>query len=698
MAPALRSRSEWDCRACRTLRLTPLPHPHFLRLIATIGLMALLLPGVLPAATLRIIPPSNTRLAEGSGTTELTAELTLTENTSNCRFTADIATSGTATQGPDYTISMTNISIDVPGSQGTTTATQALGITVNDDTEIEPTEEVTLQLTNLNTGSASTINGNSSSLCPTTFDAGDAVTLSIDDDDDTAEPAASDISLQGQPGQTVESTFTVTDDSPPITVSTDIGEVTPTSINASSGEVTFRFTVPAGAQTGDTFTGEITLEDAQGNASTVSVTIGTELDLTSLPGLDHNQASVANALQGACEAIAATPEDGRSAGQEDLLASCTSVQNSDNPGAALDQLAPEEVAIQGRTALALLRQHQTSIYRRLTMLPRDGGGVDISGINLTVAGQNLPGSVLQQAAERLLGAGAGDILDLGRLSAFVTGNFSILERDGTGNEQGFESNAWDITVGADYRFWDNLVLGGALGYADSAADVNGNAGESDVTALTTTLYGKYYFPERYYVSGALTYSHNQYDSTRDVTLGAARQLARGDTNGNQFGANLNGGYDLTYQALTVALQGRITYLNTGIDGYKEKASDSGAPGSGTLLRIGNQTIDSLVTELATQLTYAISTGIGVISPTFRVGWAHEFLNDQRFIDARFLNDPTGQRFSVRTDEPDRNYFNLGFGASAVFPHGLSVFLFTEWFEGRSDTRYYAFTAGARLEF
>ena len=74
----------------------------------------------------------------------------------------------------------------------------------------------------------------------------------------------------------------------------------------------------------------------------------------------------------------------------------------------------------------------------------------------------------------------------------------------------------------------------------------------------------------------------------------------------------------------------------------------------------------LTTVLGGRASYAISTGLGVLLPQVRIEWEHEFKNDSRLLTARFVNDPLLQPIPFTTDNPDRNYANLGVSLSATF--------------------------------
>jgi hypothetical protein len=53
---------------------------------------------------------------------------------------------------------------------------------------------------------------------------------------------------------------------------------------------------------------------------------------------------------------------------------------------------------------------------------------------------------------------------------------------------------------------------------------------------------------------------------------------------------------------------------------------------------------------------------------------------------------------VPTNNPDRNYFNLGAGLSATFTRGVSAFVYWETVLGRQNFTANSFTGGIRFEF
>ncbi len=512
-----------------------------------------------------------------------------------------------------------------------------------------------------------------------------------------AEPQASVDSIDliaAEAGDEVSTTFTVSGG--PIMLGSDIGTVAPTFIEAESGSATFSFTVPASAEQGQSFTGGIQLMDSQENTVVipVTVTVQVETNLSEREDLTERQREVAGALDGACAAVLAIPEGSRTGGEQDLATTCSAAQSASDPGSLLDGLAPEEIASQGRFGLQSMRSQMQNIGTRLSRLRAGAGGFDVSGLALRVDGQSVPRSLAGAA----LGGAAGGFADFSRWGAFVNGGASDGSRDGTDNESGFDYSAWDLTAGADYRFSPNLFAGLSLGYTRSDSDLNDRAGGVDVTGYSASVFGTYYLPSNFYVDAIATVGRNEYDTVRRFALGPVAQGAEGRPDGREYALGVNAGYNITDGPWTLAFQGSMDYVNVRIAAYDESPTDPGAPGSGSLLAIERQRVESFTTEVAVQATYAWPVPFGVLLPTARLGWEHQHADDGRLITASFLNDPGTTRFSVRTDDPDRDYFNVGLGMSAQFTHGRSAFIFFESVEGRRATSLYRIDVGFRMEF
>ncbi len=419
------------------------------------------------------------------------------------------------------------------------------------------------------------------------------------------------------------------------------------------------------------------------------------------PGLTKNQKSVAKALDTMCIALAEMGE-GRSAEQNDMLTTCERLETDDLTDAAanLDLLAHEEVSTQGRVILETAKLQSAGIHRRLVALRGGVRGVNLSGLNIRIDGQTLPESVVTALfGDNAQGGSAGEQQGIAsRWGSFVNATVIVGDKDKTSQETGFDFRANGITAGADYRLSDKLVVGGALGYSGKDSDFKGNAGNLDINNWHLTAYGSYYRSTSFYLDGLIRLGKNNIDTRRRINLpGDPLQEGVGDTTGQEYAVSLSGGYEYSRNALTFGPYGRLGYIRTSINGYTETASNPGNPGTGSVLTIDNQDVDSITAVLGSQASYAISARNAVYLLQLNGEWEHEFRDNSRAIAAQFAYDPTRTSFNIDSDSPDRNYFNLGLGITAVFANGRSGFLHYESRLGQDNVRQYWINGGIRIE-
>lgn len=353
----------------------------------------------------------------------------------------------------------------------------------------------------------------------------------------------------------------------------------------------------------------------------------------------------------------------------------------------LQQYAHEEVAVQGSGLTETVSGQLSNIAARLGALRGGASGFSIAGLSVMSEGRELA------AVQR--GGAAGD-QGPSRLGGFVNGMVATGERDRTSREDGFDFDSIGVTAGLDYRFTDQWVAGVALGYSSSEADIERDGGSLDTDGYSLALYGLWYRGP-VHVEGSLSYGQNDYESERiiDYVNGLAlpnRFNAKGDTDGSQITATLEVGYEQARGPWTLDYAARLAYLDADVDGFTE--TDAGA----LALRVDDQDIRSLSSALGVRAAYAMSRDFGVLVPQFRAFWHHEFRDDSRDVRAVFVNDPFGTPFTIPTDDPDRNYFSLGVGLSAVLPRGFQGFVDYETRLGLEDVTYHAVTAGVRGEF
>ena len=443
----------------------------------------------------------------------------------------------------------------------------------------------------------------------------------------------------------------------------------------------------------------VTARAAQGDdQAAIFIVNGTFIDTPKLTG---NQKKVAAALDTACAALGSM--EGLTSGENDLLDTCNKMATATPADIAegLNRMAPDEIASQATSAIKTADIQVTNVNSRLNALRSGVKGMSLSGLNLNVRGAAIPGSVLNAMLDgEIRGGSAGDEADSNTpWGGFINGEISFGDKDDTDYEPGFDFDSVGITVGVDYRISTEVVVGGAIGYGTSDSDFNDDASSMEMKGWHLTGYGTYYRTDNFYIDGLVRLGRNTYDTSRRINLpGDPLQKAEGDTDSFEYSFSLNGGYEYYREALTLGGYGRLGYSKVNIDGYTESASNPGAPGSGSVLKLDDQDVDSLTITFGGEISYAISTSKAVFMPQLRLEWEHEFSDNERAIDAQFIHDPNSTTFGVSTDEPDRDYFNVGLGLSVITEGGKSGFLYYETRLDQDNIEQHWIKGGLRLEF
>lgn len=471
--------------------------------------------------------------------------------------------------------------------------------------------------------------------------------------------------------------------------------------------------------------------------------------LSSIPGLTPPEEAMGRAIETLCPQLSPRATGGTG----DLQIRCTEVVgnalagNEEAVRNPLLQMTTKEVSSQGTSAIETSSIQFTNVGARLAALRRGVTGISIQGLALHDVERGLRSGAVASLWGGENGAAVGDVggfntlprIDstfaappllaaapqsqtgaaastmgpnpFGRLGLFINGTFTFGDKDTTSREAGFDFDTYGVTGGLDYRFTDNLVLGLAFGYSVTDADFDAARGNLDVDAYSFSLFGTYYL-DKLYFDGIFSYGWTDYNSHRNIVYAiqstnrsgaiipgttTVNQAARSDTDGKQYSFSLSAGYDFTVRGFTFGPYGRLNYLKADIDAFQESI-DNTNPGFGLSLAIEEQDVESLTWVLGGQASYALSTRFAVLVPQLRFEWEHEFLNDRRNITARFVSDPTNTPIVLVTDEPDRDFFNFGAGLSAVFPRGVSTFVYYETVLALRDVTAHKVAVGVRLAF
>jgi outer membrane autotransporter protein len=374
--------------------------------------------------------------------------------------------------------------------------------------------------------------------------------------------------------------------------------------------------------------------------------------------------------------------------------------SADDLAAAVQTVAGEEVGATQSISTGIATNQVNTAIARLTSI-RSGVRFGLSGLDSDTT------EYLAGMDPRLQGAtgGAASADLVGKWGVFVNGLYGFGDRDSTAREDGFDFDRWGFTAGADYRITDNFIVGGLLSYGSISSNFDKNravpGGGVDADTWGLGLYGTYY-TDNFYVDGLVGYSQTDYDIDRRILLplgsdpGAAAvpaaRAAKGSTDSNDWTASIGAGWDFSSGNLTYGPYARLNYMQVSIDGYNEKGAQ------GLNLTVDDQDWTSLTSVLGGQLSAALSQRWGVLVPQVRVGWVHEYDNDATTFTAFYTADPRRNPLISMTDNPDRDYAELGVGVSAVLPNGIQAYFDYQTLLGHEYINDNLFSVGVRTEF
>lgn len=401
------------------------------------------------------------------------------------------------------------------------------------------------------------------------------------------------------------------------------------------------------------------------------------------------QSAAATLLAGLCGELSSSPGVEGELGQTVCDLEDGSVSDPDARG-PLQAVAWEEVAAQGGLPVEASTRQLANLGGRLRAL-RLGTGAGMLALDdaagdewspLLLASADSATAVLQRSPSP-------------RLGLFATAALGFGDRDPTAREDGFDFDAVALTAGADYRFTDRFVAGVALASNTVDADFDANDGEVGADGYGLSLYGSYY-PGDFFVDVTATAGLTDYDMTRNIRYAVATDSvdasARSRTDGTHYALALAGGYELRRGALTFGPYAGIEYLEADIDGFRER-------GAGEFnLEIGDQRTTSLLSVLGAQASYAVQAGEASVLPQIRFEWRHEFDDDARSLEARLVNDPSGDVAVLESEDPDRDYFFLATGVLAVLPGGASLAAEYQTVLGLAEVTHHVVQLRARLAF
>ncbi len=353
-------------------------------------------------------------------------------------------------------------------------------------------------------------------------------------------------------------------------------------------------------------------------------------------------------------------------------------------------MRPRNVVHQARNSTKLVASQLSNIGQRMAQLRAGISGFSVADLELNNGSEVLPFSMLayqgdEQAAQSFVSPW-GFFIN-GSLSA---GDYQYADEV----SDGFDFDSDSISAGIDYRFSNKFVLGSAIGYSQMSSQTGaGVTMESE--GLSFNLFGLFTPTEKFYIDTRFSFANPEIKQTRREFFELIDAIvdieAIGRTDSKQMTAAISAGYGYQLGAWQLSPYLGVEYIDNELDQYTETGAN------GLNLFYANQDFESLRYNLGFNLSRAISTSKGVISP--QVSWQYNREDQDGGIMAmRLINMPNDELFNVETNFTENTSSQASIGVTWVMANGKMLYLRYQEIFGLSNFDQYTISFGGRFEF
>ncbi|MCG6203104.1 autotransporter domain-containing protein [Rhodopseudomonas sp. HC1] len=415
------------------------------------------------------------------------------------------------------------------------------------------------------------------------------------------------------------------------------------------------------------------------NALTLVVTPASFSALASNEQLGRNQRSVAGALDSARPAAGVLPSD-RAKGLFDALYRLDTEAHYDQ---ALGQLAGSGQPAVSSSSLQAFTGFLGAIGDRQEMIAL-GGDRGQNGaaqsFALSYAGRNMMNVETSSAMNALAAITPADRVQDGWTSWGQ--GFGRNVRVGDSSDlSGVKAVSGGFVVGADRWFSNNLVAGGAFGYARTTATSAGTQGWSD--SYAGAAYASW-MPGAAVVDLRIAAGPSQLSTSRAIMF--SPNALQGSANGIGVGTTLEAGYRFTVAPdVIVKPFAGLSWQGFRRDAYSETYLPFG-------LAYVAQTYEKLSTTVGAAFSARLRTADGTtLMPELKVGWGYDLRDTTLVSQAALLDQP----FLVEAAQPGRNAALVSAKMSGWQTETFRLFASYHG-EYRSNATSHQVSAGARV--
>jgi uncharacterized protein with beta-barrel porin domain len=426
-----------------------------------------------------------------------------------------------------------------------------------------------------------------------------------------------------------------------------------------------------------------------------NLTLAMTTSFASTPGLDPNQLATAHYI----DAHSANPTPA-------LTRIITILEGAPTPAILaqdLNALSPESLGIFRNIAFDNATFFTEDVTNHLANL-RDGlTGFDTSGLNVNGPAQSPQESQIKRHlgdpkelrdpkemsdSKEMAPVEPSTNAAAHRWSVWVAGDVVLADLSHNQDIEHENYTTGSVMLGADYRLGAHFTVGVLVGYGHTDSKLDNEGGKATADTYYPGLYASY-VDGGWYANGLAAYNYNSYTEDRHVNLPGLNGFDHGAFQGNEYLADLNGGYEFQSGSWKYGPFAGLQYVHLDLDPFTEDGPTS--------LNIQRQDDDSLRSQLGLQARYVTFVGDVALVPHASVAWQHEYLANDRGITSAFTGAGGGS-FTVQTEDTGNDSAFIDLGLDATLCQNVTLFLDYQTDAGASHFFAQSVLAGVSLGF
>ncbi len=242
-----------------------------------------------------------------------------------------------------------------------------------------------------------------------------------------------------------------------------------------------------------------------------------------------------------------------------------------------------------------------------------------------------------------------------------TANFGLRQANSQRSSLDFSTSG--ISLGADQRFSDQLLLGVGAGFARDKTEIGNDGSNSRATGYSGVVYASFQPTPQTFIDsligvGSLDFKTRRYVSVMD-------QFATGKRSGVQIFGSIAAGYEYRNNGVLLSPYGRFDFSSNKL----RESAENGA-GQYALTYFG-QTATSLQGVAGVRVESSHDVSFGTAAPRLRLEYRREF-NGSSDGSVGYVDLAGGTRYGFSTGPVARNALAFGFGADFIRRGGLKI--------------------------